>query len=149
KKKNVNSFDPTKGVRKLDVNDWANKRLSIGARNGNEYFQVYGFVKGNAGQLKHADTGVLLPSWGKASARSEGELMQLMEGLGFAQAEFYFDDPGNWDDVTDDGARLGMKWRARLRRFRVPSEVAPNVVLDGIPPWVPVPVRFKGNGLVW
>src|SRR5262249_55592243 len=135
KKKDAKNFDISKGVRKLDVTDWATKRISFGAKNGNDYFQVYGFVKANAGIIKREDRGVILPSWGKARTPTERDITLQLEGLGFAQAEFYFDDPDDWDSVTENGARLGMKWRARLRRFRFPSAVSPNVVLNGIPAW--------------
>lgn len=46
----------------------------------------------------------------------------------FAQAEFYYDCDNKWDDMvcngepgTYDRAIYGVKWKARLKRFRTPS----------------------------
>ena len=57
---------------------------------------------------------------------SPDQLALDLEKVGFAEAEFYYDQttPGQlqWADYKDD-ALWKLRWRARLRRFRLPVQV--------------------------
>jgi hypothetical protein len=103
------------------------KMIFDGAVNGNDYFQVYGLVMGNSAQLhKNADKAVQMPAWGKASITAN-PLTDTLEAAGFSEAEFYYDQVKSgklaWADYKDD-AMWNMRWRARLRRFRLPTQLA-------------------------
>jgi hypothetical protein len=106
------------------TNGETSKMIFAGAVNGNDYFQVYGLVMGdNAAMRQNADTRVQMPAWGKASITAN-PLTDTLEKAGFSEAEFYYDQitPGKlaWADYQDD-ALWNMRWRARLRRFRLPT----------------------------
>ncbi len=103
------------------------KMIFDGAWNGNDYFQVYGLVMGdNAAMHQNSQKRVQMPAWGKATI-SPNPLTDTLEKAGFSEAEFYYDQvtPGKlaWSDYKDD-AMWNMRWRARLRRFRLPTQVA-------------------------
>jgi hypothetical protein len=51
--------------------------------------------------------------------------------VAFSQAEFYYDDAGEWDDLKED-AMWNMYWRARLRRVRSPTPVIAGMLLDEV-----------------
>jgi hypothetical protein len=100
-----------------------------GAVNGNDYFQVYGLVMGQSAQLhKNADKAVQMPAWGKASITAN-PLTDALEAAGFSEAEFYYDQTPSqkgglaWAGYKDD-AMWNMRWRARLRRFHLPTQLA-------------------------
>jgi hypothetical protein len=103
------------------------KMIFDGAVNGNDYFQVYGMVMGDNAQIrKNADKAVQMPAWGKASI-TPNPLTDVLEQAGFSEAEFYYDQVTSgklaWKDYQDD-AMWNMRWRARLRRFRLPTQLA-------------------------
>lgn len=100
------------------------KMIYSPAHNGDEYFQVYGFVLGdNEAMHKNAKTRVEMASWGKQKIQPN-TISDTLEKVGFSEAEFYYDQVKSgklaWDDYVDD-ALWNMRWRARLRRFRPPS----------------------------
>jgi hypothetical protein len=115
------------------------KMIFAGAQNGNDYFQVYGFVVGdNAAMHVNAQSRVQMPAWGKATV-SPSPLTDTLEKAGFSEAEFYYDQvtPGKlaWSDYQDD-AMWNMRWRARLRRFHMPTQVSFGAIsgaLGGVP----------------
>ena len=121
------------------TNGMTSKMIYDGAVNGNDYFQVYGLVMGdNAAMHKNADTRVQMPAWGKASI-TPNPLTDTLEKAGFSEAEFYYDQvtPGKlaWSDYQSD-ALWNMRWRARLRRFRLPTQLAFGAiagVMGGVP----------------
>jgi len=103
------------------------KMIFAPAQNGDDYFQVYGFVLGdNDAMRQNSKKAVEMPAWGKASIQTNG-VTDALEKVGFAEAEFYYDQvkPGKlaWSDYEDD-ALWNMRWRARLRRFRLPTAVS-------------------------
>jgi hypothetical protein len=115
------------------------KMVFDSAYNGNDYFQVYGLVMGDSAQIrKNADKAVQMPAWGKASI-SSNPLTDTLEKAGFSEAEFYYDQVKSgklaWKDYKDD-AMWNMRWRARLRRFRLPTQI-PLGALSGVMGSVP------------
>lgn len=139
----INDEDPTKGLDPVTQPQAKTaKQLVPYAVNGNEWFQVYALVLGDTNRLRAPDKGVLIASGGQ----SEIPVPEGLEGYGFAQAEFYYDQtsqaqaediyqkPGSgtaWAEYRDN-VMWNMRWRARLRYYRVPTYVDVNV-LDGVP----------------
>jgi len=111
------------------------KMIYAGAQNGDDNFQVYGFVLGdNDAMRQNAKTRVEMAGWNKAKV-DPGALADTMEKAGFAEAEFYYDQvtPGKlaWSDYQDD-ALWNMRWRARLRRFHLPTSVGLDAISGGL-----------------
>jgi hypothetical protein len=101
------------------------------AQNGDDYFQVYGFVMGdNDAMRQNSKKAVEMPAWGKATIQTN-TVTDVLEKVGFAEAEFYYDQvkPGKlaWADYKDE-ALWNMRWRARLRRFRLPTQVSLDTI---------------------
>ena len=135
-----------------NTGDKTSKMIFSGARNGNDYFQVYGFVLGdNEAMHQNAKSRVEMASWGKAKIQPN-PITETMEKVGFAEAEFYYDQvrsgKTSWDDYKDE-ALWNMRWRARLRRFRLPTQVSMDT-LNGMISSVPgIPGNLKQQGQGW
>jgi hypothetical protein len=101
------------------------KKVYEGAKNGNEYFQIWSVVWGDQARLKEGGQGVGIAAWNKAKPKPPPEWGKIA----IAQAEFYYDGSGSWDGLKED-AMWNMRWRARLRRVRPPGQLgaALNVV---------------------
>lgn len=103
------------------------KMIYGSAHNGDDYFQVYGLVLGdNEAMHQNAKKRVEMPAWGKATVDND-QVTDALEKVGFAEAEFYYDQVKSgklaWDKYKDD-ALWNMRWRARLRRFRLPTQIS-------------------------
>jgi hypothetical protein len=90
---------------------------------GGESFQIRAVIEGNTRVMRSIEA-VRLALWGKPVHEdpSQGELKPFV-ALAVAQAEYFYDAPdgrGAW--------MWNMKWRARLRRFRVPESAAQELV---------------------
>ena len=114
------------------------KKVAEGSQNGDGSFQVWSFVKG-WDKFKRPDKGVEIADW-NGSKVSDGALGALAE-YGFAQAEFYYDqvepDALAWEDYQED-AMWNLRWRARLRRVRLPNAgMLGNLLGSGLPDWIP------------
>ena len=72
--------------------------------------------------LQAAERGVRIPAFGGGSAGDPGGKTHI------AQAEFYYDDGGDWGSQKDN-AMWNMFWRARLRRNHVPTIAVPGLDL--------------------
>ena len=83
---------------------------------GDIYFQVWGIAKGQERWTRRVDAGVKISAWNRTVVEVKDP---PFTHLRVAQAEFYFDKPGAWDDNVDD-SMWEMRWRARLRRIRFP-----------------------------
>lgn len=143
-----------KGGGQYDGHGKTSKSVYYKAQNGDEYFQVYGFILGdNLPMRERSDKRVEIPAWNKAKVESP-PVAEVLEKIGFAEAEFYYDQVTagklEWKDYSDD-ALWNMRWRARLRRFRLPtSNVGGGLLQNGIPDWVPgIPEKYKDKGLDW
>lgn len=119
--------DVTKKVGKLGgaagnmsgADTMTSKKVFNEAENGNGYFQVWSVVVGDDQWPKEADRGVEIAAWNKRLSTPG----MPWGKVGFAEAEFYYDTSGKWDDYKDD-AMWHMRWRARFRRVRPPT---PNI----------------------
>jgi hypothetical protein len=92
------------------------QRVKEGAEMGEEDFQIRTLMRGRS---THTWTrrGVAIADW----SRSDGtagwiESFEPLTELGFAQAEYFYDG-----QVDRDEWLWHQRWRARLRRFRIPS----------------------------
>ncbi len=96
------------------------KRVYDPARNGDDYFAVWGFDYGDLKKQSDAGKGVDIAGWGKAKVGDPS----IFGKFQFAKAEFYYEpkssDGKTWSDYEDE-AMWNMRWRARLRRFRLPK----------------------------
>jgi len=101
------------------------KRVFDDAKNGNDYFQIWSVVWGDQKGTK-AEQGVKIAAWNKAKPKPP----EPWTKMGFAQAEFYYDGSGSWNDLKED-AMWNMRWRARLRRVRPPSQLQGALDLVG------------------
>lgn len=89
------------------------KEIWSSAEHGGLWFQVFGVTFGDEKWPRRNDKGV-------AIAASSGMPMPKTEWGNFrvAQAEFYWDQKGQWKDMKDE-CMWKMAWRARLRRFQI------------------------------
>jgi hypothetical protein len=111
----------------VDGNGKTSKRVFWGAKNGNGYFQIYSVLVGNDEWPKKAERGVKIAAWNKATPMPDIPWGKVA----FAQAEFYYDESGEWDDYKED-AMWNMYWRARLRRIKTPSSDIAGLIWSGI-----------------
>ena len=130
----------------FDPNNKSTKGPYGPVRNGDDYFQVYGVVTGDVTKIERSNKGVEAPTWGAATvaqAASDGD-----ESIAVAQAEFYYDqtqtaivDDGCWQPCPAgltwpsyrENVLWNLRWRARLRRYRIPQNVEFNVLTQVIP----------------
>jgi len=100
----------------ISGNNKTPKKVFWAAKNGNGYFQLWSVVVGNDEWPKKAEKGVKIAAWNKNMTMPD----MPWGKVAFSQAEFYYDDAGEWDDLKED-AMWNMYWRARLRRVRSPA----------------------------
>jgi hypothetical protein len=106
---------------KLDPDKMTPKKVYGGAKHGGFYFQVFGFANAEADWPRRTDKGILIAT----TAGGMNVPNNMFTAMRFAQAEFYFDKAGTWEDVNEgENAMWAMSWRARLRRVR---PMAPNL----------------------
>jgi hypothetical protein len=122
------------------------KMVYAPAQNGDDYFQVYGFVVGdNDAMRQNARSRVEMAGWGKAQI-APGALADTLEKAGFAEAEFYYDQVQSgqlaWADYKDE-ALWNMRWRARLRRFRLPTQTSLGAISGGLSGVPGVPANLQ------
>lgn len=95
------------------------KKVIDAAKNGNKYFQIITYAWGDTKLASMGRSQVKVAAWGKKVVKPP----KFWGKIQFAQAEYYYDDSGSWDDLKED-AMWNMKWRARLRRYH--KEIAPG-----------------------
>ncbi len=147
-KKNPQSAPPNLG----STGGKTSKMIYSPAQNGDDYFQVYGFVIGdNDAMHQNAQKRVEMPAWGKYQIQPNA-LTDTLEKTGFAEAEFYYDQTKKgklaWGDYKDE-ALWNMRWRARLRRFRLPTALAMDSLNGAIGNVPGVPQNLKQQGQGW
>lgn len=132
-------------LKDIDPKDKSTKGPHVSARNGNDYMQVYTVVRGNSTFIQNSDKGVEAPTWGGSTVAGPGA---MNEDLAVAQAEFFYDQTAaaiaadscwepcpagmSWDSYKEN-VLWNLRWRARLRRYRVPTAVDFNVLAGPIP----------------
>jgi hypothetical protein len=97
----------------MDVKKMTPKKVYAGAKHGGFYFQTFGFANAEADWPRSTDKGILIATNGGGMDVPT----HMFTAMRFAQAEFYFDKGGSWEDNKDQ-AMWEMGWRARLRRLR-------------------------------
>jgi hypothetical protein len=114
-----------------DSDEKAPKKVKEDCNLGDECFQVRALMIGTPA-YERTMKGVQIANWGREN--SAGETYTTLAALGggsFAQAEFY------WDKEGEDGQEMRpewmweMNWRARLRRFRLPTETLMGEACSG------------------
>jgi hypothetical protein len=133
------------------------KEMLPPAENGNGYFQVYAFGKGDVDRLHRPDKGVLIA----VGNQSLTLLANAAEQSALGQAEFYYDQTSaalsdrcwrksgscglEWPEYRDN-ALWNLRWRARLRYWReVPPEMDIDVLGSGFPTTDDAPVLEDGD----
>lgn len=142
---------PTMGANKTS------KKVYDPAIIGDDYFAIWSFDWGNLDDQSHGAKGVSIAGWGtKADGAS------TFSKVGIAKAEFYYEpkpeDPKKWSKTLDDripgGTMFGhkaegglvdeamwnMRWRARLRRLRLPTPVAGGWLASKVNKHLEVPI---------
>jgi hypothetical protein len=129
----------------FDPDNKSTKGPYFKARNGDDYFQVYSAVRGATKKVERSNKGVEIPTWGGATVADVGS---TFEEVGVAQAEFYYDqtntaiaEDGCWTPCPAgltwpsyrENVLWNLRWRARLRRYRLPTAVEHNVLTSAIP----------------
>ncbi|MBI2396037.1 MAG: hypothetical protein HYV09_41120 [Deltaproteobacteria bacterium] len=120
---------------------------------GDDYFAIWGFGFGDLSDQTGAEKGVNIAGWNKATAAGPSAFSRI----GLAKAEFYYEpkpgDPKKWDKnlaarvpfgLAGDGegglsedAMWNMRWRARLRRLRLPIPSAGGILATKINSAIP------------
>ncbi|HEX7478384.1 MAG TPA: Tad domain-containing protein [Polyangiales bacterium] len=104
-----------------------------GAEMGDDNFQARVVVLGKP-QSSFAENVLRVASWGQPPAQGTWSAAEQLARYQVAQAEFYYDDP----DASNGHVEWlwHMSWRARLRRFRMPSAdhvgAGGGTTLDGL-----------------
>jgi hypothetical protein len=119
------------GFAYLHADDWCEdeyfKRVLEDAEMGDDNFQVRSFMHGDH-PFQLARDGVAVANWGRTDETSARDrILEQIADWGFAQGEFYFDD-----DMDREEWAWHMKWRARLRRFRLTSSSSIASGAEGI-----------------
>jgi hypothetical protein len=121
-----------------DTGGKSSKKVFDSAVNGDIYFAVWAFTWGDLGKQSDAGKGVNIGAWNKAKVSAP----EVWSKIALAKAEFYYEPKSNnaaWSDIKDD-AMWNMRWRARLRRVRLPSFSAGNWLVGKISSKIPVAV---------
>jgi hypothetical protein len=93
---------------------------------GDDRFQLRAVMWGEP-PFDRAEARVAVATWGDRDAGVSYASLEELGRLSFAQAEFYYHD----DDVDRKEWLWNMRWRARLRRFRLPESLS-SVLPDEI-----------------
>ncbi len=88
---------------------------------GSELFQTRGFVWGSP-PFAQGEAGVKVTLWGAPPQGSPLSIIRPLAKVAIAQSEYYFDDPTS----NQYAVMWTQNWRARLRRFHVPTRGALN-----------------------
>lgn len=98
-----------------DSNNKNPQRVIDGATLGDENFQIRALMQGNSSTIT-ANQMVQLTLWDHKAPNDTLRALRELGNYSVAQAEYFYDgtdDAGEW--------MWNMKWRARLRRFRLPE----------------------------
>jgi hypothetical protein len=126
-KKNMQSKNSGSGG-SGSTNNKTSKKVFWAAKNGNGYFQIWSIVVGDQQFPQQADKGVSIANWNKGDVTPKN---MTWGKVAFAQAEFYYDQSGDWEDMKED-AMWNMRWRARLRRVRTPAPTVASMLLNDV-----------------
>lgn len=109
-------------------NDVTPKRVADEFHNGVVEAQVAGGASMNPARLKRSARLVRIGAW----KRGDAETPDGAEMPSWAQAEFFYDCSGKWDQCNDDQeAMWHLKWRPRLRRWNEPRSLTATLAEMG------------------
>jgi hypothetical protein len=119
------------GFAYLAADDWCEdgyfKRVLEDAELGDDNFQVRSFMRGDQ-PFREARDRAAIANWERTDTTSSGDAtLEELAKWSFAQGEFYFDD-----DMDEEEWLWHMKWRGRLRRFRLFSGSSIPAGVEGI-----------------
>jgi hypothetical protein len=104
-------------------------------KNGVNNSQFLSLITGDTKTLQIGPRGVKIGAF--KDRRQHDPKASLATKFSFAQAEFFYDCSGEWDssscnneEDTHESAMWHFRWRARLRRFNEPNDVA-KIATDG------------------
>jgi hypothetical protein len=121
-----------------DTGGKSSKKVFESAVNGDIYFAVWSFTWGDLAKQSDAGKGVNIAGWNKAKVSTP----EVWSKIALAKAEFYYEPKSNnaaWSDLKDE-AMWNMRWRARLRRLRLPNFSVGSWLVDKIGSKIPAPV---------
>lgn len=91
------------------------KKVYEDAKNGNDWMQVWSEVNANLSDRGRHGVEVAAPE-------ATGKDPEKALGMGFAQAEIFFDCSSGWSSCNrDEDAMWDSRWRGRLRRVHKPT----------------------------
>jgi hypothetical protein len=105
-----------KSVGGEDKNGKAPKHVEINAKLGDDNFQLRSLIIGHF-PSKVADGIIKLSLWKQVQPDNPLGALESLGGISFAQAEYFYEGTEERDEWM-----WHMKWRARLRRFRLPDQ---------------------------
>jgi hypothetical protein len=132
------------GASMTDGNGKESKKVFESAVNGDLYFAVWAFTWGDLGKQSDAGKGVNVAGWNKAKVKEP----EVWSKIAIAKAEFYYEpksDNAEWSSIKDE-AMWNMRWRARLRRVRLPQFSLGTWLVDKIGSKIPAPVGSLFGG---
>lgn len=152
KDKDKTSEDPN-AKKTMDPKGKTAKEIFFRAQNGDDYFGVYGLVNGDTAPMKRSDKAVKIPAWSSATEDVGllDQVIEIGEKIGFAKADFYYDQTKadgklDWGSYKDD-ALWNLRWRARLRRFRLPTpDIGIGFIVNGTTKIPGIPAKFQIPG---
>ncbi len=121
---------------------------------GDDYFAIWAFDWGNLDDQSDAGKGVNIAAWNKAKAAGPN----IFSKIGITKAEFYYEPRSggptrwgkNWDESKPfaksqggglaDEAMWNMRWRARLRRIRLPIPSVGAILASKVGSKIKVPI---------
>jgi len=111
------------------------KKVEAKWSNGRKDTQMIAWINGDDRLLRRAPGGVKIGAWKKTRP---GDIDKpIGADFAFAQAEFFYDCSGKWEDKDGDcngphgdqeEAMWHFRWRARLRRYNTPYNDLPQIL---------------------
>jgi hypothetical protein len=103
-------------------NDKSPKRVENAAKLGDENFQIRAVMHGNL-PTSLPDKMMHLALWNQAAPENPLSVLRDLGNYSVAQAEYFYDAPDPRSEWM-----WNMNWRARLRRFRLPTGSASDAL---------------------
>jgi len=109
------------------------KKVEAKWSNGRKDTQMVAWINGDDRLLRRAPGGVKIGAW--KNTRPGDIDKPNGADFAFAQAEFFYDCGGKWEEGDCNGARSDQeeamwhfRWRARLRRYNTPYDDLPRIL---------------------
>lgn len=124
-------------------NNVAPKKVDPDFHNGHEDAQVMGGALLDTSRLRRSSRLVRVGAW--QNAKRGDRAPAVAELPSWAQAEYFYDCAGTWEQCDDDeNAMWHLKWRPRLRRWNEPMPLPAAIAMMGLATSInPDLVRFN------